>query len=102
MDETKQLLKIFRTAVTDFETEAERLQDVAAGFSSGTGKDEITKHFSEATELCHKFNTRWLDVTQRVFNLQNEILAHCARTLATHETADDTTEIESLRMEAGE
>ena len=41
MDETRQLLKIFGVAVTDFESEAEKLASVAAEFSSETDRDEI-------------------------------------------------------------
>ena len=40
MNETRQLLKIFGVAVTDFEVEAEKLQKAAAQFSHDTGKQE--------------------------------------------------------------
>ena len=102
MDETRQLLKVFGVAATDFEVEAQKLAEVAARFSSSTEKDEIAKHLQNVAELCRELNTRWLDVTQRVFTVQNELLARCADAAAQVQLADDTTEIESARMEAGE
>jgi len=102
MNETRQLLKVFGVAATDFEAEAEKLAEVAARFSSGSGKDEIAKQLKNVTELCRELNTRWFDVTQRIFTVQNELLAGCADAAAKVQLADDTTEIESARMEAGE
>ena len=102
MDETRQLLKVFGVAAPDFEAEAQKLAEIAARFSSGTGKDEIAKHLRNVTELCRELNTRWFDVTQRIFAVQNELLARCADAAAKVHLADDTTEVESARMEAGE
>ncbi len=101
MDDTRQLLKIFGVAVTDFEAESKKLQGVASRFSSRTGKEEIAKHLKDVTELCRELNTREFDVTQRIVTLQNELLASCAEP-AKLEAAKDTTEVESARMEAGE
>ena len=101
MDDTRQLLKIFGVAVTDFEAESKKLQEAVSRFSSRTGKEEIAKHLKDVTELCRELNTRWFDVTQRIVTLQNELLASCAGP-AKLEVARDTTEIESARMEAGE
>ncbi len=78
MDETRQLLKIFGVAVTDFEAEAEKLKDVAEQFTAGTDKAEVASHLKNVAELCRELNTRWLQVTQRVFEAQNELLARCA------------------------
>ena len=78
MDETRQLLKIFGVAVTDFEAEAEKLKGVADQFTAGTGKAEIAGHLKNVAELCRELNTRWLQVTQRVFAAQNELFARCA------------------------
>ena len=102
MDETRQLLKVFGVAVTDFEAEAEKLAEVAARFSSSTGKDEIAKHLKNVTELCRELNTRWFDVTQRIFTAQNELLARCADAGARVQHVDDTTEMEAARMEGRE
>ena len=67
MNETRQLLKIFGVAATDFEAETQKLAVVAAGFSSGTGKEEIVIHLKNVTELCRELNMRWFDVTQGIF-----------------------------------
>ena len=77
MDETRQLLKIFGVAVTDFEAEADKLEGVAAQFSSDTSKEDIASQLKNLTELCRELNTRWLVVTQRVFEAQNQLLACC-------------------------
>ena len=102
MDETRQLLKIFGVAVTDFEVEAEKLAEVAARFSTDTGKDEIAKLLKDVTESCRELNTRWLEVTQRIFTVQNELLARCTDAGARVQHVDDTTEIEAARMEGRE
>jgi hypothetical protein len=77
MDETRQLLKVFGVAVTDFEAEAEKLKGVAQQLSGDTDKAEVAQ-LKSVTELCSELNTRWLEVTQRVFQSQNELLARCA------------------------
>ena len=48
MENTRQLLKIFGVAMTNFEAEAEKLQVVAAQFSSDTGKDEIANQLKNS------------------------------------------------------
>ena len=83
MDETRQLLKVFGVAVTDFESEAEKLASVAAEFSSETDRQEIANQLKNVTELYRELNTRWLQVTQRVFETQNQLLARCAEAAAT-------------------
>ena len=78
MDETRQLLKVFGVAVTDFEAEAGKLTSVAEQFTAGTDKAEVAGHLKNVAEMCRKLNTRWLQVTQRVFEAQNALLARCA------------------------
>ena len=78
MDETRQLLKVFGVAVTDFEAEAEKLKSAAEQFTGDTDKAEIARHLKNVTELCRELNARWFEVTQRVFQSQNELLARCA------------------------
>jgi len=78
MDETRQLLKIFGVAVTDFEAEADNLEAIAARFSSDTSRENIASQLKNVTELCRELNIRWLVVTQRVFEAQNQLLARCA------------------------
>ena len=78
MDETRQLLRIFGVAVTDFEAKAEKLKSVAEQFTAGTDKAEVAGHLKNVAELCRELNTRWLQVTERVFEAQNELLVRCA------------------------
>ena len=78
MDETRQLLKIFGVAVTNFEAETEKLKGVAEQFTAGTDKAEVAGHLKNVAELCRELNTRWLQVTERVFEAQNELLVRCA------------------------
>ena len=78
MDETRQLLKVFGVAVTDFEAEAEKLKSVVEQLTGDTDKTEIASQLKNVTELCRELNTRWFEVTQRVFQSQNELLARCA------------------------
>ena len=78
MDETRQLLKIFGVAVTDFEAEAEKLKSAAEQLTGDTDKAEIASHLKNVSKLCRDLNIRWFEVTQRVFQSQNELLARCA------------------------
>jgi hypothetical protein len=81
-DETRKLLKIFGVAVTDFEAEAEKLAATAAQFSPNNSQDEIAKLMKDAAELCRELNTRWLEMTQRVFALQDRLLSRCSEAAA--------------------
>ena len=72
-DDTRKLLKVFGVAVTDAEAEAERLAGIAAQLSASTGKEEIAKFLKDAGDLCQELNTRWLEITQRVFAIQNRL-----------------------------
>src|SRR4051812_8931344 len=101
-DDTRRLLKIFGVAVTDFEAEAEKLGAAAAHLSADSGKDQIAKLLKDGTELCRELNTRWLETTQHLFAIQDRLLARCAETAARLQRADQSGEIESARMEAGE
>ncbi len=58
MDETRQLLKIFGVAVTDFEAEAEKLKSTAEQLTGDTDKVEIASHLKKVSELCRELNTR--------------------------------------------
>jgi hypothetical protein len=72
-DDTRKLLKVFGVAVTDAEDEAERLAGVAAGLSVSTTKEEVAQLLKDASDLCRELNTRWLEITQRVFAIQNRL-----------------------------
>jgi hypothetical protein len=75
-DETRKLLKVFGVAVTDAEAEAEWLAGTAAQLSASASKEEIAKLLKDASDLCQELNTRWLEITQRVFALQNRLQTH--------------------------
>jgi hypothetical protein len=72
-DDTRKLLKVFGVAVTDAEAEAERLAGTAVRLSASASKEEIAKLLQDASDLCQELNTRWLEITQRVFAIQNRL-----------------------------
>jgi hypothetical protein len=72
-DDTRKLLKVFGVAVTDAEAEADRLADTAAQLSASASKEEVAKLLKDASELCQGLNTRWLEITQRVFAIQSRL-----------------------------
>jgi hypothetical protein len=72
-DDTRKLLKVFGVAVTDAEAEAERLAGAAARLSAGAGKEEVAKLLKDASDLCRELNTRWLEITERVFAIQGRL-----------------------------
>ena len=81
-EETRKLLKIFGVAVTDFEAETEKLAATAAQLSSDSGRDQVAQLMKDAAELCRELNTRWLEITQCVFALQNRLLSRCTEAAA--------------------
>ena len=72
-DDTRKLLKVFGVPVTDSEAQAERLAGTVAQLSASAGKEEVGKLLKDASELCRELNTRWLEITQRVFAIQNRL-----------------------------
>jgi hypothetical protein len=72
-DDTRKLLKVFGVAVTDAEAEAEQLAGTAAQLSASAGKEQIAKLLKDGSDLCQELNTRWLEITQRVFAIQNRL-----------------------------
>ena len=72
-DDTRKLLKVFGVAVTDAEAEAERLAVTAARLSASASKEEVAKLLKDAGELCQELNSRWLEITQRVFAIQSRL-----------------------------
>jgi hypothetical protein len=81
-DETRKLLKIFGVAVTDFEAEAEKLAAAAAQLAPDSGRDQVAGLLKDSADLCRELNTRWLEITQLVFALQDRLLAGCAEAAA--------------------
>jgi hypothetical protein len=77
-DDTRKMLKVFGVAVTDAEAEAERLAGTAAQLSASASKEEIAKLLKDASELCRELNTRWLEISQRVFAIQKRLQTHLA------------------------
>ena len=77
-DDTRKLLKVFGVAVTDAEAEAERLAGTAAQLPVSASKEEIAKLLKDASELCRELNTRWLEITQRVFAIQSRLQTQLA------------------------
>jgi len=72
-DDTRKLLKVFGVAVTDAEAEAERLAGTAAQLSASATKEEVAKLLKDASELSQELNSRWLEITQRVFAIQSRL-----------------------------
>ena len=81
-DDTRKLLKVFGVAVTDAEAEAERLAGTAAQLPASAGKEEIAKLLKDASELCRELNTRWLEITERVFAIQTRLETHLSEAAA--------------------
>ena len=84
-DDTRKLLKVFGVAVTDAEAEAERLAGTAAQLTASASKEEVAKLLKGGSDLCRELNTRWLEITQRVFAVQSRLqteLAEVARKLS--------------------
>jgi hypothetical protein len=77
-DETRKLLKVFGVAVTDSEAEAEKLAAVAAQISAGSSKEELAQLLKDSAELCRELSTRWLEITERVFQIQSRLQTQIA------------------------
>jgi hypothetical protein len=81
-DDTRKLLKIFGVAVTDAEAEADKLIGVATQFSANSTKEEIVKLLKDASDLSQELNTRWLEITERVFAIQSRLQTQLAEAAA--------------------
>ena len=75
-DDTRKLLKVFGVAVTDAEAEAEWLAGAVAQLSPSASKEEIARLLKDGSDLCRELNTRWLEITQRVFAIQSRLQTH--------------------------
>ena len=69
-------------AVTLFLEEADKLGTSAEQLPAGAGKEQVAKLMQDASELCRELNTRWIEVTQRVVELQSRLLTRCASAAA--------------------
>jgi hypothetical protein len=81
-DDTRKLLKIFGVATTDAEAEAEKLIAKASQLSTNSGKEEIAAHLKDSAELSRELNTRWLEITERVFAIQSRLQTQLAEAAA--------------------
>src|SRR5438105_10304021 len=77
-DDTRKLLKVFGVAVTDAEAEADKLAGIADTLSAGSTKEETAALLKDAADLCRELNTRWLEITERVFAIQSGLQAKLA------------------------
>jgi hypothetical protein len=77
-DDTRRLLKVFGVAVTDAEAEVEKLVARAAPLSTHSTKEEIAALLKDGAELCRELNTRWLEITERVFAIQSHLQTQLA------------------------
>jgi hypothetical protein len=81
-DDTRRILKTFGVAVTDAEAEAERLVATAGQLSPQSTGEEPAALPKDGSELCRELNTRWLEVTERVFAIQSGLQAQLAEAAA--------------------
>jgi hypothetical protein len=81
-DDTRKLLKIFGVAVTDAEAEVERLVSRAGQLSTNSTKEEIAAILKDGADLCRELNTRWLEITERVFAIQSHLQSQLAEAAA--------------------
>jgi hypothetical protein len=77
-DDTRKLLKIFGVATTDAEAEAEKLIAKAQQLSTNSSKEEIAALLKDGADLCRELNTRWLEITERVFAIQSRLQTQLA------------------------
>ncbi len=81
-DDTRRILKTFGVAVTDAEVETERLVARAGQLSPQSTREEIAALLKDGAELCRELNTRWLEITERVFAIQSGLQAQLAEAAA--------------------
>ena len=81
-NDTRKLLKIFGVAVTDSEAESEKLVARALQLSTNSNKEEIVALLKDGADLCRELNTRWLEITERVFAIQSRFQTQLAEAAA--------------------
>jgi hypothetical protein len=81
-DDTRKLLKIFGVAVTDSEAEAEKQVARAGQLSTHSTREEIAALLKDGADLCRELNTRWLEITGRVFAIQSRLHTQLAEAAA--------------------
>jgi hypothetical protein len=81
-DDTRKLLKIFGVAVTDAEAEAEKLVTRSGQLSTDSTSEEVAALLKDGADLCRELNTRWLEITERVFAIQSRLQSQLAEAAA--------------------
>ena len=81
-DDTRKLLKIFGVAVTDAEAEVERLIVRSGQLSTDSTRGEVAAILKDGADLCRELNTRWLEITERVFEIQSRLQSQLAEAAA--------------------
>jgi len=69
-------------AITDSEAEAEKLVARAGQLSTNSNKEEIVALLKDGADLCRELNTRWLEITERVFAIQSRFQTQLAEAAA--------------------
>jgi hypothetical protein len=54
----------------------------AAQLPASASKEEVAKLLKDASDLCRELNTRWLEITQWVFAIQNRLQTHLSEVAA--------------------
>ncbi len=81
-DDTRKLLKVFGVAVTDAEAEVEKLVARAGQLSTPSTREDLAAILKDGAELCRELNTRWLEITERVFAIQSRLQTQLAEAAA--------------------
>src|SRR3954452_20388009 len=87
---TGKLLKIFGVAVKGAEAEVERLLARAGQLSTDSTRGEVAAILKDGADLCRELNTRWLEITERVFEIQSRLQAQLAEAAAKLQDAQCT------------
>lgn len=77
MGKTRRLLKDFGVTGMDFEGEVANWKSAVEQRSGEAENFKISSPMKNVTERWHERNTRWFEVTQRVFQSQNELPVRC-------------------------
>lgn len=87
-DDTRRLLKTFGVAVTDAEAETENLVARAGQVSPRSTREELAALLKDGSELCRELNTRWLEITERIFAIQSRLQGQLAEAAARLQEAE--------------
>jgi hypothetical protein len=74
-DDSRKLLKLFGVALTDFETEAERLIAAAGKLGPDSPAGETRALMASAAEATRELDARWIEVTQKMHAVRAALFA---------------------------